>query len=258
MNKKRMSIFMFVFTMSIMYVGGETNSAGVVPAGLPPLFENSTGYPPETSVPAPAGQERSASVPVPSVPAPAAPVPPAPLSPAPPAPPSVQMPGPASPGVPPASGMNMSGSTYTINVSPDRVQKVLTTAHRIENYLEPGKIWIVKDPEGILEIKGGITYRGVVVAVVSFSPVDGSALPADFRLPVYEETVSLQTVKNVFSRIIGSMKMLDGAWLREPERSWIVPLSYKGMVIASVRIYYDGIHVLPDYEAGRNMAYYGQ
>ncbi|NOY09705.1 MAG: hypothetical protein GXP33_12790 [Spirochaetes bacterium] len=173
---------------------------------------------------------------------------------APPLPPGAGLSGAAAPSM--AGGYGYSAA-YSINITLEKIQQVLSTVRRTRKYLKPGKLWVLRGPGGELEIRGGIVYQGAVVSVVEFNPVNGSVLPAEYRPVAYQENVSLKTIRKQLDTIVTNLQILKGVWYREPEGCWIVPLAYKGEVITSLKIYYDGIHVIPDYEAAREMAYNG-
>ncbi len=162
--------------------------------------------------------------------------------------------------VPPPPGAAFSGgysAAYSTDITPKKIQQVLSTVKEVRQYLKSGKIWILKGPGGELEIRGGIMYQGAVVSVINFSPVNGSVLPAEYRPVIYQENVSLEKIKDQFEKIVNNMQILEGVWFSQPEACWIVPIAYRGEVIASLKIYHDGIHVIPDNNASREMAYYG-
>jgi len=53
------------------------------------------------------------------------------------------------------------------------------------------------------------------------------------------------------------LKVLNGAEYRDPERSWLVPLSYNSRIVAHMKVYYDGVHIVPDYPANQEMRVHG-
>ncbi len=250
MKKSKLIISMVILSSVCFYVPAETTAKNQT--DLPPLLESGSGY--GTAEPADAyintAPPAYPAFPVPpsGAAAPGVPVPPPPGTPAPglPAPP---------PGTAPPAGNSPVYSSA--DITPENVRKVLSTARELRKYLKVGKIWVLKGPGGELEVKGAIMYRGSVVSVVEFSPVDGAVLPAEYRSAVYQSDISRQAIEAQFNKIVNDMKILNGAWFRQPEASWIVPVAYNGEIIAFLRIYYDGIHVVPDYNASREMAYYG-
>ncbi len=256
MEKKAMFIFMLFFTVCIMYVSAETVVSEKTTTGPPPLLENNNGsyavdvlgatrpgygntVPPVYSAAVPGQPGSTGSVPLP-------PPPPGAMTPG----MSVIPPGAAVPGGYP--------STYSIDITPEKIQQVLSTVKEVKQYLKMGKIWLLKGPGGELEIRGGIMYQGAVVSVIEFSPANGSVLPADYRPVVYQENASLETIRDHFEGIVNNMQVLEGVWFSQPEACWIIPLTYNGKIITFLKVYTDGVHIIPDYEASREMAYYGQ
>ncbi len=251
MKKKKMIILMLVFSIVGFSVTAEISVKDQV--SPPPLLENNNGsYAVDVLGSAAPGYGNTVSPAYPAVPVqtgPAGPVPPPP-------PPGVMSPGPA---VPPPGAAFTGGysAVYSADITPEKIQQVLSTVKEVRQYLKSGKIWLLKGPGGELEIKGGIMYQGAVVSVIEFSAVNGSVLPAEYRPVVYQENVSLETIRDQFDKIVNNMQILEGVWFSQPEACWIVPIAYRGEVIASLKIYYDGIHVIPDYNASREMAFYG-
>lgn len=72
-------------------------------------------------------------------------------------------------------------------------------------------------------------------------------LPAEYRPALYQETVTLDTIRAQFGKVVNNMEILAGTWFSQPEICWIVPVVYEGMVVANIKIYYDGLHVVPDF-----------
>lgn len=258
MKKKAMFIFMLFLTVCIMYVFSETGVSEKTTTGQPPLLENNTGYLPESTYPAAVPGAGAAAVVQQGV---SAPVPPAqPQMPAVPVPPASGGPVPSASGRTngPAFPVPSFSRVRSIDIASDKIQQVLSTSKSTRKYLKPGKIWILREPGGELEIKGGIMYRGVVISAVAFSPVTGLALPSGYMPAVYQEDASMETIRSTFEKIVNTMKILEGVWYSQPEGDWIVPIAYNGKIITFLKVYTDGVHIIPDYEASREMAYYGQ
>ncbi|WP_157627858.1 hypothetical protein [Thermodesulfatator autotrophicus] len=135
----------------------------------------------------------------------------------------------------------------------------VATAQKAKMYLTAGKVWSMVAPRGEVEVKAAIVYDGTAVAVLHFNPLDGSILPLGVH--VVARGVSPQIIENVkrnLPAIISSLEVLNGAEYREPENAWCVPLAYKNMIVAHLKIYGDGIHVVPDYPANQEMQAYGK
>ena len=135
----------------------------------------------------------------------------------------------------------------------------VTTAQKAKKYLTAGRVWSMVGPRGEVEVKAAIIYDGTAVAVLHLNPSDGSLLPLGIS-PV-ETKVSPQVIENVkrnLPAIVNSLEILNGAEYREPESAWCIPLAYKNMIVAHLKIYVDGTHVVPDYPANQEMQTYGK
>ncbi len=273
MKKTMIILLLILVATSVSLTAEDSSSTTTGPPPILNLYGNSYATNTQSTITTPESTQTSAPPTTYGYVAPVAP-------PVPPPPPGIGGPGaiappPGAPGVPPGgpgAGLPAPGgpgtvapmaggygysSTYTVNISPEKIQQVLSTAKRARAYLKPGKIWIVRGPGGELEIRGGIVYQGAVVSVLEFNPLNGYVLPADYRPIVYQQNVSMENLQNQFLKIVNGLQILNGVWYREPEGCWLVPLAYRGEIITTLRIYYDGIHIVPDYEASREMAYYG-
>lgn len=226
-----------VFVLVVIILGG----INMASAQAPPILNNiiQTPLPPGQQVPPP-GQ-----------------VPPPPGQQAPPPPSGQQVPPPAQQ-VPSPPGQVPPPQVFPQQVVPDNVLKVIETAKAARNYFAPGKVWMMRAPAGEIEIKAAIVYQGVAVGALKFNPVDGTVLPLGYNPRIFNPTVSLDVIKQKIGSIISNLKVLDGAEYREPEGSWVVPLTYNEKIVAQVKVYYDGVHIVPDYLATQEMRAYGR
>ncbi|RLD15956.1 hypothetical protein DRI50_03015 [candidate division KSB1 bacterium] len=219
----------FVLTLIALAI-----SFSLLVAQVPP--QQTTNVPPVLTVP------QGAPLPV----APGTPPPPAPqaVPPGPPSPPGV-------PGIPVAQTIPL--QTLTAQFTQAR-----ETALQLNKLLLPGKVWFMRAPGGELEVKAGLTYQGVVVALLRFDPQTGQVLPAGVNPHVYTGNLALAEVKKSLSAIAQRLKILPVAEFLEPEACWSFPVTYQNFIVAHVKIYYDGIHVVQDYPANQEMSFYGQ
>ncbi len=203
------------------------------------LLESNTGqYAPQP--PAASPDRAPAGVPAPNTPPP----PPAGL-PAPPGPP------PAPVGVPVVQ--TIPAGTLLTNLP-----AAVKTATTLLGSLTPGKVWIMQAPNGEKEVKGALLYEGVVVAALRFDPSDGKLLPLGLNTHSYRVGTDIRTVRQNLAEIMKELKVLPAEAFREPEACWSFPLAYHEQIVGEIRIYYDGIHVLPDYPANQEMTFYSQ
>ena len=148
------------------------------------------------------------------------------------------------------------GSLSKIQLS--NASLAVATAKKAKSYLTAGKVWAVIGPRGETDIKAAILYDGTAVAVLHFNPEDGSILLLGVHPIVGMTTDQIENIKKEVPAIVEGLEVLDGAEYREPENAWVVPLAYKNMIIAHLKIYVDGIHIIPDYPANQEMQLYGR
>ena len=156
---------------------------------------------------------------------------------------------------PPPPGGPLSGIQLNL---PGNAVTAVATARKVKAYLTPGNVWIMTAPRGEVEVKAAIIYDGMAVAVLHFNPQDGALLPLGIHPRAFGVNPPLETIKRTLPSIVGDLEVLNGAEYREPENAWIIPLAYKGMIVAHLKIYADGIHVVPDYPANQEMRAYGK
>ncbi len=179
--------------------------------------------------------------------------------------PLVQPPGPGIPpapqGMPPLppgqAGIPVVQTIPTQELMANLQQAVLTT-QKLNNLLSAGKVWFINAPAGEIEIKGAVLYQGSVVAVLHFNPLDGNVLPLGIKTSTFQNNVDISLIKSNLSSLTGNLKILPAAEFMEPESCWSFPMATGNIIVAHIKVYYDGIHVIQDYMASQEMSFYGQ
>jgi len=161
---------------------------------------------------------------------------------------------------PPNPGMQGVQVVQTIptEILVTNLAQAVQTARKLNKLLTVGKVWLTRAPGGELELKAGLLYQGVVVAVLRLNPSDGSVLPLGVNPHVFQSRIPIQTVKSKLSAIVSQLKIMPVAEFTEPEACWSFPVALGNGLVAHVKIYYDGLHVLQDYVANQEMVFYGQ
>ncbi len=147
-----------------------------------------------------------------------------------------------------------SGQETVLSVPLENATKAVQTVREAMTYFSPGKTWIKLAPTGEVEIKGAILYKGTVIATMEFSPLDGQVLPKGYRIPAEDAQISLNVIKQYLRDIVPALLIVAGAEFRDPDKYWIIPLVYANKIVAHIKVYYDGVHIVPDYPADQEMA----
>jgi len=136
--------------------------------------------------------------------------------------------------------------------------QAVDTARKLAQRLEAGKVWWKRNPSGELEIKAGLLYQGIVVAVLHFDPFSGNVLPLGLRVHSARSNIRIQTVRDRLDRLIRELRLIPAARFQEPGPGWVFPLALGDRIVARIGVYYDGIHVLQDVAAHQEMMFYGR
>ncbi len=190
---------------------------------------------------------------------PSPPAPPQPAGSPPPPPPGYPPETPPPPGQPPTPPpppqvIPQGGQSITY----EGAQRAIETAKRARPYITPGKVWLWRGPGGEVIYKAGLVYQGAVIGVIEFDPSSGLPLPKGYKPYSLTPTLALEEVKKKLPSVVSELQVLPGAEYRAPESCWVIPLVFRGMIVAHIKIYYDGIHVVPDYPANQEMNFYGR
>ncbi len=175
---------------------------------------------------------------------------------------AVVPPAPSLPGTPfpPPAGLPGTAQIIPLKTLLSNLSASVVTVQKLTHQLVPGKVWTMRAPAGEIEVKAGILYQGSVVAVLHFNPQDGTVLPLGMHPRIYQIQTSntIQMIKSQLPSIVSKLKILPTAEFREPEASWVFPVALGNTIVAHLKVYYDGVHIVPDYPANQEMAYYGQ
>jgi hypothetical protein len=160
-----------------------------------------------------------------------------------------------SPPPPPQPGRPLTGIQQDII---NNALLAVATAEKAKAYLLAGEVWSMTAPRGEVEVKAAIVYEGTAVAVLHFNPSDNSLLPVGVRPAAIGVPTQIENIKRNLPAIVSGLEILNGAEYREPENAWIVPLAYKNMIVAHLKIHADGIHIVPDYPANQEIRAYNR
>ncbi len=134
----------------------------------------------------------------------------------------------------------------------------IKTAREAKKYFSSWKLWRHKGLAGEVIIKAAVIYSGVAISSLEFDPLTGRVLPKGYHPMCFESKIRLEEVRRELPKVVSELKVLGGAEFRDKERCWIVPLGYRGMIVAHVKVYQDGVHIVPDYPLDQEMRVYGR
>ncbi len=134
--------------------------------------------------------------------------------------------------------------------------KAVASARNVKRFLKPGSVWIYQGPAGDRGVRAALIYQGRCLATLEFDPVTGDLFPEGNHIPRPGGLVSqdtLELIKRKLPVVVRELRCLAGAEYREPEAVWAVPLAFRGIIVARIKISRDGRRVIPDVPAEREM-----
>ncbi len=210
--------------------------------GGPPVMTNPWSPPPPGGVPpGRAGNDPGAysvSGPKEGPPPPGGPPgdvpPPPPGSPgAPPVPPA-----PPGPGVPPEPPARREGPSLAY------VQAALATARAVVPCLSVGDVWMTRGPLGEVDVQVPLEYEQTIVAILHINPTNGQPLPLGYPPLESSEPLGIEALQARVAGFLPELQVLGGAEYRAPERAWLVPVAWRGVLVAHLRVSEDGTTVM--------------
>ncbi len=246
---KMLAVMMTAFLWIVFVAGG---AALAQESTAPPLLSGSQlGAQPAPPAPAPAAAPLLAPPPQ----GVAAPPPPPPGAPAPPPPPGAATPPPPPPAPGAMAPLPGPGAPAPPLAFLRKGPQAVKSAKAARAMLTAGKVWPMRAPGGETILKAAIVYQGMAVGVLEFSPLDGALLPKGYKPRVYTPAAPpvVERVERELAGIMSRLEVLNGAEFRAPEAAWVVPLAVDGMIVSHLKVYYDGVHIVPDFPANQEM-----
>ncbi len=128
-----------------------------------------------------------------------------------------------------------------------RAGKAVSIAKAALPYITVGPPLIEKVPGGLLKIDVPLLYNGFAIDRVHFNPVTMTPSPKGLPLRVYSEPPTPSAVTRAMEAVISELRVLEAAEYREPETAWAIPLAWKTLLIAHLKIRDTTWEIVPDY-----------
>lgn len=136
----------------------------------------------------------------------------------------------------------------------ENAERAFRTAGDALPLLTAGRVWTHTSPHGEPEIKGALLYEGRPAVILHFSTEDGNILPRGLHSYSQASPELIAQVKDRLPDYPGKLTVLEGAEFREPEFCWALPVTYKGRIVAHIKISAQGDGIVPDKKAEEEMS----
>ncbi len=129
----------------------------------------------------------------------------------------------------------------------DNALKAIETVKAALDYIVVGPPIIHRGPAGDVHVDVPLMYHDFALDRVHFDPVMRCPSPKGRPARAWGVEVDVSLVRRVMEEVLGEVRVIDAVEFREPEDAWIVPLAWKHIIIAHIRVSSNGEELIPDY-----------
>ncbi|WFO74675.1 hypothetical protein J4526_06225 [Desulfurococcaceae archaeon MEX13E-LK6-19] len=125
--------------------------------------------------------------------------------------------------------------------------RAIETVKNLLTYLVIGPPLIKRGPKGEIHVDVPLMYQGFALDRIHYDPLSGTPSPKGRPVRALGVSVSPEQVKKNMDKIISELRVVEAVEFREPENAWVVPIAWKYLIIAHIKVSYDGSEIIPDY-----------
>jgi len=102
-------------------------------------------------------------------------------------------------------------------------------------------------PEGEVHVDVPIMYQNFALDRVHYDPLARIPSPKGRPVRVWNVRVDPNEVVSIMEGVLKEVDVVEAVEYREPESAWVVPLRWRGLIIAHIKVSYDAKELIPDY-----------
>jgi len=106
---------------------------------------------------------------------------------------------------------------------------------------------IRQGPSGEVSVDIPLIYQGVAIDRIHYDPLSDTLSPKGRPVRALGVKVSKDGILNRVSGVIKELRVVEAAEFRDPEQAWAVPIAWKSIIVAHVKVTYLGDSIVPDY-----------
>ncbi len=129
----------------------------------------------------------------------------------------------------------------------DNAFRAVETVRAALEYIVVGPPIVHRGPTGDVHVDVPLMYHDFALDHVHFDPVMRCPSPKGRPARAWGVEVDADFVRKVMEEVLKEIRVIDAAEFREPEDAWVVPLAWKHVIIAHIRVSSDGEELIPDY-----------
>jgi len=129
----------------------------------------------------------------------------------------------------------------------DSARRAVETVKAALEYIVVGPPIVHRGPAGDVHVDVPLMYHDFALDRVHFDPAMNCPSPKGRPGRAWDVEVDVGVVRKVMEGVLREARVIDAAEFREPEDAWVVPLAWKHIIIAHIRVSSDGRELVPDY-----------
>ena len=146
------------------------------------------------------------------------------------------------PGPPPIRG---APSSRPLDLS--LAEKAIELVRNALPFLTVGPPIIDYGPGGEVHVDVPLMYQGFALDRVHYDPQLKSPSPKGRPVRVWGVRVTEDEVISVMKNVIKELVVVEAVEYREPELAWVVPLAWRRLIVAHIKVSSDANEIIPDY-----------
>ncbi len=125
--------------------------------------------------------------------------------------------------------------------------RAISTVRAALSYIIVGPPLIRYGPAGEVHVDVPLMYHDLALDRVHYDPSLRAPSPKGRPVRAWGVRVEADEVKSVMESALREVRVIDAAEYREPEAAWVVPLAWRNIIIAHIKVSHDGSELIPDY-----------
>ncbi len=138
-------------------------------------------------------------------------------------------------------------NNFPRNISYEAVQLAIKTVENVLPHIIVGPPIIRSGPAGEVHVDVPLMYQNFALDRVHYDPYLKAPSPKGRPVRAWGVSVNADEVRNVMEQILKELRVIDAAEYREPESAWAIPIAWKLIIVAHIKVSSDGKEIVPDY-----------
>ncbi len=126
-------------------------------------------------------------------------------------------------------------------------RKAINTVVNAKEYFYSGPPLIRVDPHSTKHIDIPLMYHNYALDIIHWDPINMIPSPKGRPSFLLKAEINQKEIQEHVNNLIKDIKVVEAAEFRLPENSWVIPLSWKCLIIAHIKVDYYGLSIIPDY-----------